>query len=34
MEHIATPKVENVFLLDNLNPRNSTGMLQSQPVNP
>jgi|LakMenEpi03Aug12_release.lakeMendotaPanAssembly.Ray.scaffolds.fasta_scaffold403741_1 hypothetical protein len=25
MEHIATPKVENVFLLDNLNPRNSTG---------
>lgn len=24
MEHIATPKVENVFLLDNLNPRNST----------
>ena len=26
MEHIATPKVENVFLLDNLNPRNSTGI--------
>jgi len=24
MEHIATPKVENVLLLDNLNPRNST----------
>ncbi|XP_023349401.1 myotubularin-related protein 6 [Eurytemora carolleeae] len=24
MEHIATPKVENVHLLDNINPRNST----------